>query len=603
MSDFRKSVEEIFECKYENILAFDIEVFQYQSSVVFRNLDGDIVRIFTDNAAGLGEYVDKGYIQEIGYKNLGKYLKDKTLIAYNNYYYDNYILYAMIMDFGSDIIKQWNDSIIKDGSRINMKKVDFKTFDVFQQIDVAKPSLKKIEGNLGHSIKETDVDFDIDRVLTAEENRLNIKYNAYDVLETIQVLKMRLDYFESKKKVIKMLPEHLQEKAVQWNTTSIIGQLLKPTKHVRSGRLVSDELMQKVNIDAQTMWKELDTTQDYKFKRKKVLTEEFDCVVEFGWGGLHGAPKRVFEARDVKLLDVNSMYPNILILFDGLGDMTDKYKDILDYRLKLKKEGKKKEQAPYKLILNSTYGLLNNKYSQINKPSLAFSICIYGQIAVYTLSKMLHEVGCKVFNINTDGVAFVPDIEGKYKKVWEDWEKEFRLNLSLDEFDYWIQKDVNNYIAVTKDGKIKTKGADVNKYLDYEKGGTNYYFKNADTRIIQKALVDKIVYNKDISETITENIDNPILYQYVLQAGGTYLGTFDNKGKKLQKINRVFAAKNTDYELFKKRADGGLVKFADAPSKMYVFNDDLKKFDNFKDVVDLQWYYDLANKVYERWKV
>ena len=353
MDNFRKSVEEIFECKYENILAFDIEVFKYQSSVVFRNLDGDIVRIFTDNAAGLGEYVDKGYIQEIGYKNLGEYLKDKTLIAYNNYYYDNYILYAMIMDFGSDIIKQWNDSIIKDGSRINMKKVDFKTFDVFQQIDVAKPSLKKIEGNLGHSIKETDVDFDIDRVLTAEENRLNIKYNAYDVLETIQVLKMRLDYFESKKKVIKMLPEHLQEKAVQWNTTSIIGQLLKPSKHVRSGRLVSDELMQKVNIDVQTMWKELDTTQDYKFKRKKVLTEEFDCLVEFGWGGLHGAPKRVFEARDVKLLDVNSMYPNILILFDGLGDMTDKYKDILDYRLKLKKEGKKKEQAPYKLILKN----------------------------------------------------------------------------------------------------------------------------------------------------------------------------------------------------------------------------------------------------------
>lgn len=601
--EFRDHIEDLFECKYENVLAFDIEVFKYQSSIVFRNLDGDIVRIFTDRLNGLGQYVDEGYIQDIGYKGLKSFLEDKILIAYNNYSYDNYILYAMMMDLGQDVIKAWNDSIIKNTSKVNMKKVDFETYDVFQQIDVSRPSLKKIEGNMGHSIKESDVDFNIDRLLTNEENRQNIEYNAYDVSETIQVFKMRLDYFDSKKKVVQMLPEHLQKKAINWNTTSIVGQLLKPSVPVRSGRLVSDELMKKVNIDVQTMWKELDTTQDFKFKKKKVIINELDCNIEFGWGGLHGAPKGVFEAKDVKLLDVASMYPNILILFEGLGDKTQDYKDILDYRLKLKHEGKKKEQAPYKLILNSTYGLLNNQYSQINKPSLAYSICIYGQIAVYTLAKMLHQAGCRVFNINTDGVAFIPDQYDKYLEIWHDWEREFKLTLEEDEFKYWIQKDVNNYITVTKGGYILTKGGDVNKYHDFEKGGNNYYFKNADIRIVQKALVDKIVYNKDISETIRENIDKPILYQYVLQAGNTYQGTFDNQGNKLQKINRVFAGKNTGYEIFKKRVDGGLVKFADAPSDMILFNDDLSKFEDFENKVDLQWYYDLALKVYERWKV
>ncbi len=47
------------------------------------------------------------------------------------------------------------------------------------------------------------------------------------------------------------------------------------------------------------------------------------------------------------------MYPNLLINLNGLVDKTKLYKEILDYRLKLKHEGKKKEQAPYKLILKN----------------------------------------------------------------------------------------------------------------------------------------------------------------------------------------------------------------------------------------------------------
>jgi len=586
----------------EDFLFFDTEVFKHNSMVVFKDIEGKTVRVFSSSLDGLGDLFDQGLIKEEGYQNLEDYITGKTLVGYNNYGYDDYILWAMCKGSDHELIKQWNDSIINKGSTVNMKKIQCcKTLDAMQQIDVSRPSLKKIEGNMGVSIVESKVDFDIDRKLTPQENYETFKYCEYDVEQLVRIYKLRGEYFESKKAIVKMLPEDYHDKAYKWNTTSIIGQLLKHDKRMPGRRLVDDSLLKVVPNDVKNMWLELDTTQDYKFKQKKVVIQEYGNTIEFGWGGLHGAPEGVFEARDVRLLDVASMYPNILINFNGLGEKTKDYKEILDYRLQLKHEGKKKEQAPYKLILNSTYGLLNSEYSAINQPNLAYSICMFGQTALYALVGFLDMAGCKVFNINTDGVAFIPDKKGAYKEYIKPWEEYYRLTLEEDRFDYWIQTDVNNYIAVTPDGKIKTKGGDVNNYIDFESGGRNYYFNNANTRIIQKAIVEKIVNGKTPSDTIWENRKRPELFQYVLTAGSTYKGTYDSNGERLQNVNRVFAGKDTDYEIFKKRQDGGLVKFADAPSHMFIHNGDLSDLENFENLVDLNWYNDLAQKKLKRW--
>lgn len=289
------------------------------------------------------------------------------------------------------------------------------------------------------------------------------------------------------------------------------------------------------------------------------------------------------------------MYPSILILLNGLGDKTEEYDRIRKHRIEIKHKDKALSDA-YKLILNSTYGLLNNQYSQLNNPHLAFSICIYGQIALYELAKRLSNIGAELINLNTDGVGFCYDGE-EYKTIWHQWEKDFGLNLELEEYDRWIQKDVNNYIALEKGTQdIKVKGGDVNKYK------SNKFFANNDTRIVHIALVDYLLYNKKVEDTIQENLDKPLLFQYVLKAGNTYKGTYDKDGNKYNNINRVFAARNGDFELFKKRQDDGLVKFADAPNKMFLWNDDVDKLDNFKNIVDIQWYYDLVMKNLERWR-
>lgn len=592
----------------KDLYFYDVEVFKYNSLVVFKNIDGKTVKIYSSSLDGLGEYIDKGLINSVGFDDLEDFIRDKTLVGYNNYNYDDYIIQAMIdkaldakgLALRQKVIKSWNDSIINKRSTINMKKVECcKTIDCMQQIDVSRPGLKKIEGNMGMSIVESDVDFNIDRPLTPKENLETVKYCEYDVKATIEVFKMRHEYFSSKDALINMINDkYLQEKAYKWNTTSIVGQLLRSKDKLRQGLHVKDEFMDYVEEEVKDMWSELSHSIDFKFKKRKVVVEEFDNVIEFGWGGLHGAPKGFIKADNVRLMDVNSMYPNILINLNGLRDKTLEYQRILKYRLELKHAGKKKEQAPYKLILNSTYGLLNNKYSQLNNPHLAYSICVNGQIAVYELAKRLANVGAKVININTDGVAYT--INGDVdQKVKDQWEKEFNLKLDVDYFKHWIQKDVNNYIAVTDKNQIKVKGGDVNKYHD------NRFFANNDIRITHIALVDYLVYGKRIDETLTENIDNPLLFQYILQAGGTYKGVVkaDEPDNLLStKINRVFACKCDGIEILKKRQDDGLVKFADTPKSMYLYNDDLKDFDNFKDIVDLQWYYNLIQKNLKRWE-
>lgn len=583
----------------EELLFYDIECFKYNSLVVFKNIEGKTVRIFSSHLDGLGNYIDKGLILDQGYENLERFIKDKTLVGYNNYFYDDYILYAMSKNFPQNMLKQWNDSIIQNDSKVNMKKIEVcKTLDCFQQIDVSRPGLKKVEGNMGFSIVESTVDFNIDRLLTPSENLETLKYCEYDVLQTIEIFKMRSDYYSSKNKVIEMLEnEDLQKKAYKWNTTSIVGQLLRPKRKAPSRRLVENSMLNLVPIEVKDMWKELDSTIDFKFKKKKIIVEEFGNFIEFGWGGLHGAPKGFTEKKNIRLADVSSMYPSILILLKGLQDKTDEYDRIRKHRLEIKHKNKELSNA-YKLILNSTYGLLNNQYSQLNNPHLAYSICIFGQISLYVLSKRLAGIGAEIININTDGVAYIYDGD-EDDFIKQEWEKEFGLNLETEYFKKWLQKDVNNYIAVAEDGYLTLKGGDVNKY----KG--NRYFSNNDIRITHIALVDYLIYGKPVEETIMKNLDDPLLFQYILQAGGTYKGVVAaGEPEKLldTKINRVFACKDKGIEILKKRQDDGLVKFANAPEKMFLWNDDVKDIKDFEKIIDIQWYYDLTIKNLERWK-
>jgi len=587
----------------ERLLFYDIECFRFDSLVVIKDIDNNIIGVWWNNPPG--QYPEDS---PNGFEGVERVIADCTLVGYNNHHYDDLVLSAMLSGEPQSRIKALNDAIIggreEETLAYKRRASNLNTLDVMQQIDVSMPSLKQIEGNMGRSIIESEIDFDIDRPLTESEKQTVLQYCAYDVENTIRIYKLReKSYFQVKDALLEMLPERSKLKNPRkLNTTTLSADILleKPLPKWAEMRLPNNvRNTPKIPEKVWEMWHSQELTNDKEAKDEKITVREFGCDITFASGGLHGVAVQGKEFRGVKLLDVGSMYPSIVVNLEALGPGTEAYNSMRMERLLLKKTNKVKADA-FKIILNSVYGNLKNRYSILNNPLASLSVCAYGQLALFDLSRRLYEVGYTLVNLNTDGVAFV-DYRG-VGNAWEDvqgeWEKTYDLSLELDEFDRWIQKDVNNYVAVGKDGHIKTKGGDCNKYHE------DKLFSNNNARIIHKALVDNLLFDIPVSKTVREHLDEPALYQYILKAGRTYLGVVDQEGNEYQNVNRIFATKSdTGVRLYKKRADGGLVNFPDMPDNMLVWDGEVSDLaPTFREVVDISHYCKVTEKKLEGWR-
>ena len=573
------------------LLFYDVESFKEDALVVFKDIDNNLIAKF---------WIDDSNVC----RKIHDVIKDSVLVGYNNYSYDDIILNYMSNERLCDprYIKTANDFIIQ-GKPNGRKPIKHPTLDTFQQISLNYPSLKMIEGNMGKSILESEIPFDIDRKLTEAERQTVEKYCEYDVETTINVYKLReKSYFEPKGQLVKMLG---LDQVCRFNTTTMIAQILSPDKPVSkwSRKDIPEEFWRWWNKghmpeDVITLWDGmLESEETVTGKGKNKIIEAFDCKFVFGMGGLHAAPKRPGRYKSIKLADVGSMYPSIIVKLGALAESTQKYDEIRKERLKIKHTDKVKANA-FKLILNSTYGLFKNKYSALYNPYASAVVCMYGQMVLFYLCQMLYEAGYRLINVNTDGVAFEDTGDG-YEEIMKTWEQEVNgLTLDVDEFDVWIQRDVNNYVARTGN-HVKVKGGDVKWYAE------NNLFGNNNARILHIALVEKLLNDKMIALTVNENLDKPNLFQYVLRAGNTYQGTCDPEGHLLpQKVNRIFATA-ADAEgrtkLYKLRQDGGKVMYADTPENMYMYNGDLCDMTNFRDIIDTQHYIDIVEKRLEGW--
>lgn len=600
-----QEILELGESGFGDFLFYDTEVFLNENLAVFKDIDKNTVAIFRN-----GEWICGPS------RTLAELINGKILVGYNNYAYDDYVLSAMMAGTSPFFVKAVNDSIIS-GERpriaVNPKIC---SLDCFQQIKY-KSSLKKVEANIGQSIDESEVDFNIDRQMTLDELESTLQYCSRDVDATVDVFKMRWEeYFKPKLSVVSMLPEWQQERFLRYNVTTITAQVLTNGKKVNrwatrrfSDRAFSEDyslpIFDNTPKSVVEMWRSEGVS--------KMEIDALDCVFTFGSGGLHGTNKtgQIYRERPeqkILLLDVASMYPNIILQINGLGkESTEIYKKIVEKRLSVKHTDPVLATA-LKLVVNSTYGLLKNEYSKLYNPPAADSVCIYGQAALYDLCVKLHGAGYEIINANTDGVCFYGDPDA-YLPLQEQWQEEFGLTLELSEFTMWVQRDVNNYIAVKKDGGIKVKGGDVLKYhdpsrfegdlLNFDPGlswsGTN---SNA---IISRAIVNAIVYNKPTEETILESLSEPLLFQIVLQAGKTYRGVIDTDGYRgYQKVNRVFAA-HSGPRLLKERPEGATNEFPDMPEHMFVYNGDLTQIKNFSSTIDLEYYNSIARDRLSKW--
>ena len=191
---------------------------------------------------------------------------------------------------------------------------------------------------------------------------------------------------------------------------------------------------------------------------------------DFGLGGVHGATSAgVYEAKDGMILmtsDVTSFYPNLAIRNRWAPahlpkeEFCEQYEWFFEERKKIPKKDPK--NYVYKIILNSTYGLSNDKNSFLYDPEFTMRITINGQLSLLMLYEMLSDgiPGSVPIMQNTDGLEMlIPEgYKDKYFEICTQWEQLTQLQLEHDEYQKIILADVNNYIAVYKNGKTKCKG-------------------------------------------------------------------------------------------------------------------------------------------------
>ena len=153
-------------------LFYDIEVFKYDSLIVFEREDHSLYGMFWNDDPQRAS-------------KLSGIVNQYQLVGYNNHSYDDNILSYMIANKSAADIKRLNDRIIRGEDVRALVPAAIKSricsLDTMQQIDVSRPSLKQIEGNLGMSIEESSVPFDLERPLTNAEKRETELYCQHDV--------------------------------------------------------------------------------------------------------------------------------------------------------------------------------------------------------------------------------------------------------------------------------------------------------------------------------------------------------------------------------------------------------------------------------------
>lgn len=550
--------------------------------VVLIKPDEEDIQVIVNDSEALTKYYEKN--------------KDAIFIGYNNIRYDQFIFKSILLGMNP---KEVNDFIIVEGKSgwqfSNLfNKIKMYNYDVIQ----TTYSLKQLEGFMGNEIKETSVRFDIDRKLTKEELEETIKYCKSDVMNTIEVFMNTVNDFNAIISLIKTfnLPFNYISKTKAQISAIILG----------CERKKWDDEFDISIVDTLKINKYKDVVNWFKDKDNMDYSKGFEFKIagvkhNFGWGGVHGAKENYHSKGCIIHVDVTSYYPSLMIEYNFLTrncKEPKKYKEIYDIRVALKKAGKKKEQAPYKIVLNATYGICKDKYSLAYDPRQANNICINGQLLLVDLIEKLEAIeGFELIQSNTDGlIVKIPDTDNAFNELDDicyEWEKRTRMSLGFDFIDEIWQKDVNNYIFRFDNGKLERKGGYVKELNELDNN----------LPIITKAVVDYLTEGIKVEDTIN-NCDDLKQFQMICKITNKYKCLIYDNNILNERCVRVFASIDKNKGgLFKLHNDKEKPdKFPSTPENLFIINENVNNMSVPKEL-DRNFYINMAKERLEKFGV
>ena len=482
-----------------------------------------------------------------------------VLCGYNNKHYDQWILRAIYHGATPETVKALNDYIIAEGHNDAWNFPGLpgnlihpcKQFDLMDDLGGVFLRLKEVEGNLWMDIRESSVPFDIGRQLTPEEVAETVKYCSHDVDATERLFGERKKYLESKIAVgtMKAIPAadslNLTNAKLAAAYLCDLGARPRECQDEFEYDFPSNLMIDKY-LDVVSFFSAIDP--EYKRKLEIIIAGAPHVL---GWGGIHGALENYQEEstdqRKIMHIDVTSYYPSLMIVNGYLSRAVPRpedYKEVYDRRVTAKAAGDKATAGALKLIVNTTYGAMKNKFNALYDPHQANAVCISGQLYLVDLIEKLEGIPTfRLIQSNTDGlivscdVDHIPAVTHQVKL----WERRTGFTMGIDGIKKIVQKDVNNYVLLDATDEVEVKGGYVS---DYEGGD----FKHRSLIIVAKAIVACLLDGTPAADTINACTDISE-FQMIAKAGHTYdKVVWESAGQdvEVQNVNRVYASVNKD---------------------------------------------------------
>lgn len=576
--------------------SYDCEVYAHDFLVVFKDKETGERAIFHNDNLGVKEFISD----------------DAIYCGFNSKGYDQYIIKAICAGYSPEEVKQVNDWIIGGGQGWQcplLQGVYFRFNNVDIMDDVQKGlSLKAIEGHLGMSIEETEVDFNLDRPLTKEELELTIKYCIHDVDATEKLSEIRKDYLRTKLNLGKRASISSVTALSSTNAKLTAMMLGAVRREWDDGR----DYVYPPNLDLSVIPKEIldffETIHDKSISDEDLFKTSLNIDIggmpcKYAWGGVHGSLSCYYEEstenRVIQNRDVSSLYPSLIEGYNYLSrNVPDPqlFYDIRKDRIRAKHEGDKQTATDLKLPLNTVSGAQENQYNDLYDPLPTRSLRISGQLFLTMLTMQLLNAckTIKLLNLNTDGLMYSIDKSELHivDEIASAWEKQTKFELETDEISKVWLKDVNNLLFIDTKGKVKTVGG----YLNYGISVKGAWSINNNATIVKQAIIDYFV--KGISPEDTINACEDIFaFQIIAKAGKKYKEAYHLVGDEkvsVQRVNRIYATADTKYgKLYKvKEENDATAKIEMLPEHCIIDNDNQLSIES----VDKTFYIEMAKK-------
>lgn len=506
-------------------------------------------------------------------------------VGFNNLSFDYPVLHYVAMNAGCDVRNIYDKAMSQIKPAGQWPERIWDRDQIFQQVDLYKihhfdnksksQSLKGLEIAM-RSKNVVDLPFPVGAELSDEQKDVLIKYNRHDVLETGKFYVRSLSAIHLREDLSRSFSKNfINMSDVKMGETILVTEMKKrgidcyhadgsKKQTVRKGIKLSEVILPYIryeNPEFDRVLQFLKTQTIYETKgafKGLVLPVVGGLEFAFGKGGMHASIERSTVLSDDEGViidaDVASFYPNYAIanrIYPAhLGEAyCDAYLGVYQTRKTYSKD--QPENGAFKLALNGAYGGSNNEHSPFFDPQYTMSTTINGQLMLCMLAEQLIKIpGTMLIQVNTDGITFKCPREHveHAKSLFRWWEGVTKLELEDVEYSKMCIRDVNSYLAVKTNGKVKRIGAYAYVTADDDPATREVpYHKDPSALVIPKAAEAALVHGKDIREFITSHRDP---FDFMLRAKvprGSQLmlrWTQWDVEQELQHITRYFVSRN-----------------------------------------------------------